>query len=241
MFVEAVERGEHFIVNFAIGSHPLDFLAAGVRPPADEFVRVATVRGAPLAMVPAVSNGQLVPADAELIIEGCFDKAGYTEIEGPYGEFLGYYGPPHIDPVFHVTTITHRKDVLHQTVLHGTRHMARCDHSHQRSVITESRIWRVLGEAGITPIAVYAQPSGTPACARLPAAQPWRAGTHCHCGAARDPAPQARLRVRRGHRRMRLKQFLERCRSRSAFISSRGSLQYLCSSAQGEYQEDALL
>ena len=90
MFVEAVERGEHFIVNFAIGSHPLDFLAASVRPPADEFVRVATVRGAPLAMVPAVSNGQLVPADAELIIEGCFDKAGYTEIEGPYGEFLGY-------------------------------------------------------------------------------------------------------------------------------------------------------
>jgi 2,5-furandicarboxylate decarboxylase 1 len=161
MFLEAVERGEHFTVNFAVGSHPLDLLAASVRPPDDEFARVATVRGAPLAMTRAVSNDLLVPADAELIIEGYFDKAGDTEIEGPYGEFLGYYGPAHIDPVFHVTAITHRKDVLHQTVLHGTRHMARAEHAHQCSIITETRIWQTLGEAGITPVAVYAQPSAT--------------------------------------------------------------------------------
>jgi len=102
-----------------------------------------------------------VPADAELVIEGYFDKAGYTEIEGPYGEFLGYYGPAHIDPVFHVTAITMRKDVLHQTVLHGAVKIARTEHAHQCAILTEAQIRRVLARAGIDPVAVYAVPSAS--------------------------------------------------------------------------------
>lgn len=157
MFLESVARGEHLTVNFAIGSHPLDFVAASVRAsPLDEFDLVGTVRGAPLPMVRAVSNGLLVPADAEVIVEGYFDKAGHSEPEGPYGEFLGYYGPVHIDPVYHVTAITMRKDALHQTVLHGTRHLARAEHSHQSGVIIEARIMQILAEAGIAAVAAYA-------------------------------------------------------------------------------------
>jgi 2,5-furandicarboxylate decarboxylase 1 len=162
MFLAAVERGEPLTVNFAIGSHPLDFLAASVRiSPIDEFDLVGTVRGASLPMVRAVSNGLLVPADAEVVVEGYFDKAGYTEIEGPYGEFLGYYGPAHVDPVFHATAITMRRDALHQTVLHGTRYLARTEHSHQCSILTEARVMQTLAEAGIEPVAVYAVPSAS--------------------------------------------------------------------------------
>jgi len=177
MFLAAVERGEHLTVNFAIGSHPLDFLAACVRvSPLDEFDLVGTVRGAPLPMVRAVSNGALVPADAEVVVEGYFDKAGYTEIEGPYGEFLGYYGPAHIDPVFHVTAITMRKDALHQTVLHGTRHLARTEHSHQCAILTEARIAEVLKAAGITSAAVHAVASASGLLhARVALPQPSRA------------------------------------------------------------------
>src|SRR5262249_61938494 len=103
-----------------------DSCAARVRASRlDEFELVGTVRGEALRMVRAVSNNGLVPADAEVVVEGYFDRAGYTEIEGPYGEFLGYYGPAHVDPVFHVTAITMRKDALHQTLLHGTHHLAR--------------------------------------------------------------------------------------------------------------------
>jgi UbiD family decarboxylase len=157
MFLESVARGEHLPVNFAIGSHPLDFVTASVRASAlDEFDLVGTIRGAPLPMTRAVSNSLLVPADAEIIVEGYFDKAGYSEPEGPYGEFLGYYGPVHVDPVYHVTAITMRKDPLHQTVLHGTRFMARAEHSHQSGVIIEARIMQLLKEAGIAASAVYA-------------------------------------------------------------------------------------
>jgi UbiD family decarboxylase len=162
IFLEAVERGEHLPVNFAVGAHPLDFLAACVRAPIDdEFATVAALRGEPLPMVRAMSNALLVPADAELVIEGYFDKAGYTEIEGPYGEFLGYYGPAHIDPVFHVTAITMRKDVLHQTVLHGAVRIARTEHAHQCAILTEARVRQTLGAARIDPVAVYAVPSAS--------------------------------------------------------------------------------
>ena len=162
MFLECVERGEHLHLNFAVGSHPLDFLAACVRAPVeDEFVTVASVRGSPLPLVKGVSNGLPVPADAELVIEGYFDKAGYTEIEGPYGEFLGYYGPAHIDPVFHVTAITMRQDVLHQTVLHGAVRIARTEHAQQCAILTEARIRQVLSSAGIAPSSVYSVPSAS--------------------------------------------------------------------------------
>src|SRR5499426_3734909 len=148
IFMESVARGEHLPVNFAIASVRASVL--------DEFDLVGTIRGAPLPMVRAMSNSLLVPADAEVIVEGYFDKAGYSEQEGPYGEFLGYYGPVHVDPVYHVTAITTRKDAMHQTVLHGTRRLAQSEHSHQSGVIIEARIVQLLKEAGIAAAAVYA-------------------------------------------------------------------------------------
>ena len=54
-------------------------------------------------MVKSLTNDVLVPADDEVVIEGYLHEHGYTENEGPYGEFWGFYGPVHIDPVFHVT------------------------------------------------------------------------------------------------------------------------------------------
>ncbi len=34
----------------------------------------------------------MVPADAEIVLEGYLDERGLIEPEGPYGGFLGYYG-----------------------------------------------------------------------------------------------------------------------------------------------------
>src|SRR5262245_3090904 len=51
-YIGCVERGERLPVSFAIGSHPLDYLAAGLRLPGDdEFGLVATLRGEPVPMV----------------------------------------------------------------------------------------------------------------------------------------------------------------------------------------------
>ena len=158
IYLACVERGERLPLSFAIGSHPLDYLAAGQRIPVDEFGLVGTLRGQPVPMVRGITNGIPAPADAEMIIEGYFDELGYREVEGPYGEFYGYYGPPHIDPVFHVTAITMRKDALHQTVLHSGKLLGRTDSSNLGSLNGELRIWRALRAANIEPVAVRGLP-----------------------------------------------------------------------------------
>jgi UbiD family decarboxylase len=150
-----VERGERLPVSFAIGSHPTSYLAATLRRPGDEFSLVATLRGAPLPMVRGVTNGVPVPADAEMIIEGYLDELGYRELDGPYGEFWGFYGAAHIDPVFHVTAITMRHDVLHQSVLHGGRNMKRMEMTPTGALNQEAAVWAALRAMRIVPAAVH--------------------------------------------------------------------------------------
>ena len=60
----------------------------------------------------------MVPADAEVVLEGYLDERGWVESEGPYGEYVGYYGQMKTNPVFHLTAITMRRDALFQTVDH---------------------------------------------------------------------------------------------------------------------------
>ena len=159
IYLACLKRGERLPVSFAIGSHPIDYLAATCKMPTDEFGLVATLRGEPVPMVRGLTNGVLAPADAEIIIEGYFDELGYREHEGPYGEFYGFYGPIHIDPVFHATAITMRRDALHQTVLHSGRFLSRTDSGNLASLHTEVAIWRALRAVRVEPSAVYVVPA----------------------------------------------------------------------------------
>ncbi len=159
IYLACVERGEKLPASFAIGSHPLDYVAAGLRLPIDEFGLVATLRGEPVPMVRGITNGVPAPADAEMIIEGYFDELGYREKEGPYGEFYGFYGPVHMDPVFHVTAITMRKDALHQTVRHSGAHLSWTESANLGGLNAELQMWRLLRAANIEPMAISAVPA----------------------------------------------------------------------------------
>ncbi|MEE8333138.1 MAG: UbiD family decarboxylase [Alphaproteobacteria bacterium] len=159
IYMGCVDRGEKLPVSYVVGSHPLDFLAAGLRLPLDEFGLVASLRGEPMPMVRGVSNNVPVPADAEIVIEGYFDELGYREMEGPYGEFNGLYGAPHIDPVFHATAITMRIDALHQTMLHSGRLLARTDSGNLGAINSEIAVWRALRAIHLEPTAVRSMPS----------------------------------------------------------------------------------
>ena len=119
IYQAAVAKGERLPVAFTVGSYPTDFLAAvAATPPIDEFEVVGAVRGAPLPVVKCKTIDVLVPADAEMVLEGYLDARGHVEPEGPYGEYIGYYGLLKTNPVFHLTAITRRKDALFQTVTH---------------------------------------------------------------------------------------------------------------------------
>ena len=157
----AVRRGEKLPISFALGSHPIDFMAAGMRIPADEITLVGTLRGEPVPLVKSLTNDIMVPADAEMVVEGYLDERGYVEPEGPYGEYVGYYGAMHMDPVFRVTAITHRDDVLHQTLLHGSgKSLGKVESAALMSIRLEAQIWAMLKAARVDVRAVHVPQSG---------------------------------------------------------------------------------
>jgi 2,5-furandicarboxylate decarboxylase 1 len=156
MYEAAVARGERLPVSFVVGCWPTDLVAATMRVPVDELGLVASLRGAPLPVVKCVTNDIRVPADAEYVLEGYLDERGHVEGEGPFGEFLGYYGGLKRNPVFHCTAITRRKDALFQTVTISGRHMANTDTATLETVRTEMNVWRMLETVVREPVAVYA-------------------------------------------------------------------------------------
>jgi 2,5-furandicarboxylate decarboxylase 1 len=159
IYKAAVERGERLPLSIVVGSHPIDYFAATMRLPGDEIGLISSLRDAPLATVKSVTNDIRVPADAEYVIEGYLGEEGYIEKEGPFGEFLGYYGGVKTNPVFHVTAITHRKDALFQTLTISGKTMSRTDTAQLTTLRTEVLVWRALEVAVREPVAVYASPA----------------------------------------------------------------------------------
>jgi 2,5-furandicarboxylate decarboxylase 1 len=156
IYEAARARGEKTPVAFVVGCHPADLVAATMRVPVDELGLVSSMRGAPLPVVKCVTSDIRVPADAEYVIEGYFDLAGHVEDEGPFGEFLGYYGGVKHNPLFHVTAITHRGDALFQTVTISGGHMAMTDTALLETVRSEVNVWQTLETVVREPVAVYA-------------------------------------------------------------------------------------
>jgi 2,5-furandicarboxylate decarboxylase 1 len=160
IYLEAAAKGEKLPVAYTVGAHPCDFIAAvSMTPPMDELEVIGAVRGAPVPIVKCVTNDLFVPADAEYVIEGWLDPKGHVEPEGPFGEYVGYYGVIKRNPVLHVTAITHRKDALFQTVTIGGRSLGRTDTAQLTTMKTESAAWAGLVSAVREPVAVFATPS----------------------------------------------------------------------------------
>jgi len=156
IYTACVARGEKLPVTFTAGAHPLDFFAATTRQGGDELKLVANFRAAPAPVVKSLTNDILVPADAEMTLEGYLDERGYVEPEGPYGEYMGYYGAIHMDPVFHCTAITMRADVLHHTLLHGSAFLLdQTDSANITAMRTEADAMRILKTCVREPVAVY--------------------------------------------------------------------------------------
>lgn len=120
MITEAREAGaKRYPVAVVVGQDPLVFMISSTklsgfpRPGAqtlDEYSLAGGLRGEPLDVVKCETNDMLVPAHAEMIIEGevLFDEL--LEPEGPFGEMYGYIGPRDPEKFWmQVTAVTHRK------------------------------------------------------------------------------------------------------------------------------------
>jgi 2,5-furandicarboxylate decarboxylase 1 len=154
IYGKAVAKGQKLPLSIAVGANPIDFIGAMCLTSAkDELATLGALREMPVPVVRCITNDLLVPADAEYVLEGYLD-GGWTQPEGPYGEYLGYYGKLKNNPIFHLTAITMRKDALFQTVTIGGRYLARTDTAQIAVVATELAVWNSLESAVREPVAV---------------------------------------------------------------------------------------
>ncbi len=113
-------RDEPLPIAVVIGVHPLFSLGAQAFTPSteDEYAVIGGMMNEPLRLVRAKSVPMLVPADAEMIIEG--NILPHTRrTEGPFGEFTGHAVPQAERQVIEVSAITHRKNYIFQDIHAG--------------------------------------------------------------------------------------------------------------------------
>ncbi len=105
--------GKPMPVAFVYGWHPAMVFAAGLHLAIDEYTAMGALRGAPVPLVKCETSDLMVPASAEIVVEGYVSPDPATfEPEGPYGESTGYYSLPRDRPVMEVSAITHRNDPI---------------------------------------------------------------------------------------------------------------------------------
>lgn len=109
----AEERGDDLRVALVLGHHPAFHLGAAALTTQedDEYEAAAGLLDGDLRVAPSVSYGEdlLIPADAEVVIEGRL-LAGQRAVEGPFGEYLLYIGPQKLSHVLEVDALTWRHD-----------------------------------------------------------------------------------------------------------------------------------
>ena len=107
-------------VAVAIGGDPATIWtgSAPLPPDMDEMVMAGFIRGEGVELVRARTVDLMVPAHAEIVLEG-YVSTDEQQMEGPFGDHTGYYSMPDEYPVFHVTTVTHRRDPLYPATVVG--------------------------------------------------------------------------------------------------------------------------
>jgi len=120
----ALERTEpataRMPVAIALGGDPAVIYAASapLPPGLDEIVFAGWLRGSGVEMVRCRTSDLLVPAQAEIVLEGWVDPRE-RRLEGPFGDHTGYYSLARDYPVFHLTALTRRARPIYPATIVG--------------------------------------------------------------------------------------------------------------------------
>ena len=106
-------RGERMPAAVIVGAPPVIAYAAVQKAPEtmDEIALAGGLVGAPINVVAARTVELMVPAEAEIVIEGWVDTE-YLEPEAPFGESHGHVNLQEYNAFMEVTAITRRSDAI---------------------------------------------------------------------------------------------------------------------------------
>ena len=158
MTTEYEKKNKRAPVIVVLGHHPAFFLSSCCMTPFgnNDYLTASAFLQEPLRLTPSETWGEdfLVPADAEIIIEGEVPPH-VRESQNPFGEILGYYQLEMKVPVLEVTAITHRKNAIVEDFWPG-----QMDHWNLGGIPKEGSVFNVIKKnvAGIK--AIHLPPSG---------------------------------------------------------------------------------
>ncbi|MFZ2541444.1 MAG: 4-hydroxy-3-polyprenylbenzoate decarboxylase [Gallionella sp.] len=115
-----VHLREPFPVAVVIGADPATILGA-VTPVPDslsEYQFAGLLRGSKTELVKCIGSDLLVPASAEIVLEGVIHPDEMA-LEGPFGDHTGYYNEQEKFPVFTIERITMRRDPIYHSTYTG--------------------------------------------------------------------------------------------------------------------------
>jgi UbiD family decarboxylase len=107
-------RGETWRVAICLGQHPLLFLGSCMEYPYGlcEMEFIGGLKGKPVKVIDGPMSGLPIPANAEIVLEG-EATLGDVKDEGPFGEWMGYYGSPvRAEPLIKIKSILHRNNPI---------------------------------------------------------------------------------------------------------------------------------
>ncbi len=137
-------------VAIVFGTDPVIGLAAVTPFPygVDELAVAGGVRGEPVEVVRGKTVDLLVPATAEIVIEGHIPPGG-REQEGPFGEYAGYMGTGGNHPFIEVSCITTRRKPIYRAFM---SQMPPSESSCIKQIGRESMIFRHLRDNLSLPV-----------------------------------------------------------------------------------------
>lgn len=144
---KARKKGKALPVAIVLGTDPVVCQISQAPYPfgVDELAMAGALRGRNVELVKCETIDLEVPATAEIVIEGeiPIDK---TMMEGPYGEFTGYYGAKSERPIVEVKAITYRDDAIYHGLYNGR---PPTEEVILRCIITEIEMMRQCALSGV--------------------------------------------------------------------------------------------
>ncbi len=122
------KQGKIMPVCVALGSDPTTIYTATAPLPeeVDEMLFSGFLRRKPVKLTKATLSDILIPAEAEIVLEGYVDPSEPLHTEGPFGDHTGYYSLEDYYPVFHVERLTMRKNAIYPATIVGKPPMEDC-------------------------------------------------------------------------------------------------------------------
>ncbi|WP_036595677.1 UbiD family decarboxylase [Ottowia thiooxydans] len=155
-----MKAGKPFPVAIVIGCDPLGYLISGIEVPFGmcEYNYIGAILKQPVSVVHGQLTDLPIPSHAEIVLEG-WAYPGDERIEGPFGEFHGYYpGKPATAPVVTVERVYFRNNPI---IMGSPPAKPPNDYSYSKAVMRSALLMDSLIAAGVPDVqAVWAHEIG---------------------------------------------------------------------------------